>query len=265
MTIKNALTLAKSSLNTHKEEAVFILCEYLQKDRTWLFLNENKEFNEKPYFKLIKRFKKGVPFEYLFKKANFYGLDFKIKKGILIPRYDSEILLLKICEIYKKYKPKKILEIGFGSGILSIILAKKFNCKITACDISKRALKMAKKNAKIHQVSHLINFVLMDFKKIKGNFDFIFSNPPYIKNTYKLDKWVLSEPKKALYGGVRGYEILQDIIDFSYKKRVKFLACEFGHDQKEILKKILKKKHFKAEFFKDENNFDRVFYAINTK
>jgi len=258
--LRQALNSAKKLLADKESEAVFILCEYLKKDRTWLLLNEDLEFDEKPYFKLINSFHKGEPFEYIFKKANFYGLEFKIEKGVLIPRYDSEILLELCLQELKQKAYNNILEIGFGSGILSIVLAKLLAVKITACDINKKALKIAKDNAKIHKVDHLIKFVLKDFRELRGEFDFIFSNPPYIKNNYKCDKWVKKEPKNALFGGEKGYEFLEEIINFSCKKGVKVLACEFGYDQKEFLEKILES-NFKSKFFKDERGFDRAFMA----
>ncbi|TEY00909.1 HemK/PrmC family methyltransferase [Campylobacter sp. US33a] len=261
MTIKQALILAKDTLLEHKNEALFILCEHLQKDRAWLFLNENLEFDEKPYFKLIKRFQNGEPFEYIFKKANFWGLEFYIEKGVLIPRYDSEILLTHLISTCQKHSYKNILEIGFGSGILSIVLAKTLHLKIQACDINPLALQIAKKNAKIHKVDHLIDFTLCDFKDLKGNFDLIFSNPPYIKNDYKLDIWVQNEPKEALFGGVKGYEILEQIIHFSSRTKAKTLACEFGYNQKEILSQLLQDKFSHISFFQDEQGFDRAFIA----
>ncbi|MFQ6341646.1 HemK/PrmC family methyltransferase [Campylobacter sp. VTCC 70190] len=265
MTIKNALTQAKMLLQGYENEAAFILCEYLQRDKTWLFLNSDFDFDEKPYFKLIKRFKGGEPFEYIFEKANFWGLEFKVKRGVLIPRYDSEILLSLILKLCQSYAFKKILEIGFGSGILSIILAKELGVKITACDISTKALEIAKQNAKLHAVEALIDFKLCDFRELEGNFDFIFSNPPYIKNSYPLDIWVQQEPKEALFGGEQGYEILEEIIHFSISKKTKILACELAYDQKEILEKILSQQNYASEFFKDERGYNRAFVAKFTK
>ncbi|EJX6103921.1 class I SAM-dependent methyltransferase, partial [Campylobacter coli] len=97
--------------------------------------------------------------------------------------------------------------------------------------------------------------------QIKENYDFIFSNPPYIKNSYPIDIWVQKEPKEALFGGEKGYEILEEIIHFSLDKKVKFLACEFGYDQKEILEKILYQNNFIVDFFKDEQGYNRAFVA----
>ncbi len=263
MKVCEALKLAKAELAGSERYAEFILLEFLGKDRAWLFLNGEFEFDEKPYFRLVRRFANGEPFEYIFEKASFYGFDLRVRKGVLIPRFDSEILL-KICldELANKGY-KGILEIGFGSGASSIALAKHLGRKITACDISKKAFSLALQNAKAHGVGHLIDFRLCNFTQIQGDFDFIFSNPPYIAKNYPLDKWVLKEPKRALFGGEQGHEMLEKIIVFAKNKRVKALACEFGYNQRKILHKILHKNGFEAEFFKDTGGFDRAFLARN--
>ncbi|TQR34727.1 peptide chain release factor N(5)-glutamine methyltransferase [Campylobacter sp. MIT 99-7217] len=261
MKIKDALKISKKLLQNHENEAVFFLCEYLACDKSWLFLNEHYDFDEKPFFALIDRFLQGEPFEYIFKKASFYGLDFYMQKGVLIPRFDSEILLELVRKELVNNPYKKILEIGFGSGILSIVLAKLTQKKITACDVSKKALNLAIKNARLHKVEDLIDFRLCDFKDMQDDFDLIFSNPPYIAKNYPLDQWVLKEPKKALFGGIKGHEILEKIILFAKAKKAKCLACEFGFDQKEILHEILVKNGFEAKFYKDYQGFDRAFCA----
>lgn len=261
MTIKDALNHAKITLKEHSKMAEFILMELLKCERAWLFLNAGREFDEKPYFSLVRRFLHGEPFEYIFGKASFYGLDFAVKKGVLIPRFDSEILLEICLKALKKGTFKRILEIGVGSGILSIVLAKNLGIKIVACDLSKKAISLAYQNAKSHKVEHLIDFKHAKFEKIDAAWDFIFANPPYIARNYPLDIWVQKEPKTALFGGEKGWEMLENIILYAKSHNAKSLACEFGYDQKEILHKILHKNGFKAEFFKDTKGFDRAFLA----
>ncbi|EAK9857564.1 peptide chain release factor N(5)-glutamine methyltransferase [Campylobacter lari] len=265
ISIKQALKQAYAKDPTHKEYILFILCELLQKDKAWIFLNPEFQIDEKVFLEYVDKFLNGEPFEYLFQKTQFYGFDFFTKKGVLIPRFDSEILLERCLEILDHNSFKNILEIGFGSGILSISLAKLKQIFIQACDINPKALELAKKNADFHNVSNLINFQLCDFKTMQGNFDFIFSNPPYIKNNYPLDKWVQNEPHNALFGGDKGWEILHEIILFAKNHNTKVLACEFGYDQKAILNKILEENDFKATFYQDYNGFDRVFVAWNLK
>lgn len=265
ISIHQALKQAYTKDPTHKEYILFILCELLQKDKAWIFLNPDFQIDEKIFFDYVDKFLHGEPFEYLFQKTQFYGLDFFVEKGVLIPRFDSEVLLEKCLEILEHHTFKNILEIGFGSGILSICLAKLKKNHIHACDINKKALELAKKNADFHGVSNKIDFQLCDFKNIQGNFDFIFSNPPYIKNDYPLDKWVQNEPHNALFGGDNGWEILHEIILFAKNQNTKVLACEFGYDQKTILQKLLEENGFKASFYKDYSGFDRAFVAWNLK
>ena len=264
MKICQALKLAKAKLYGNARYAELIMLEFLGQDKAWLFLNADTDINAKAYFALVSRFARGEPFEYLFQKASFYGLDLHAKKGVLIPRFDSEILLEICLDELSKRDYKGILEIGFGSGALSIALAKHTGRKISACDISKKAFSLAKENAKLHKVEHLIDFQLCDFKKIKGKFDFIFSNPPYIARNYPLDKWVQKEPKFALFGGKNGYETLAQIIKFAKQNGAKTLVCEFGYNQRKILHTILHKNGCDAEFFKDTGDFDRAFLARNS-
>lgn len=265
MTIKQALKIAQKKDEKHKEHILFILCEFLKKDKAWVFLNPNFTINEKEFFTLVDRFLDGEPFEYIFEKSEFFGLDFLAQKGVLIPRFDSEILAQKCLELVEKHSFSKILEIGFGSGILSIVLAKFKKIFIQACDINPIALELAKKNAKLHGVENCIDFKLCDFRALNEDFDFIFSNPPYIKNDYILDKWVQNEPKSALFGGENGWEILEEIIIFAKEKNTKILACEIGYDQKEILEEMLKFYDFQVQFYKDFNGFYRSFVAYNNQ
>lgn len=209
---------------------------------------------------LAKRYKNGEPLEYICGFCEFFGLKFSVKKGVLIPRDESEILAQKTLEIARNFTCPKICEIGFGSGIICIFLAKNLpNAKIMATDISVIALEVAAKNAYNHGVKiDFINTSLLD--GINENFDIIVSNPPYISKNYCLEKRVLAEPKEALIGGENGDEILQTIIKIS-STRTKFLLCEIGYDQKEGLSKSLSKFGYKFEFYKDLAGFDRGFVA----
>lgn len=215
--------------------------------------------DEKPYLSLLQRYKEGEPYEYIFNKAYFYGEEFFIKSGVLIPRFDTQILLDLCLEEIKKNSFTQILEIGFGSGILSIMLAKLAKVRIKAIDINPIALDVAMQNAKAHGVLHMIDFKLASFEELACKYDFIISNPPYISNNYKLDKYVQSEPKSALFGGECGHELLEKIIHFA--KSSKVLACEIGYDQKKILSTILEKEGFDFSFYKDLSGYDRAFVA----
>lgn len=223
----------------------------------WIILNENFVLDSE-FLVIFEKFASGYPLEYITNKASFYGLDFYVKDGVLVPRTETEILIDKILEL--NLQDPKICEIGFGSGIVSIVLKKLIpNAQITATDISQIALEVASKNASKFGVC--VDFVISNLlDKVSGNFDLIVSNPPYIANGYKLDKWVLSEPKEALFGGECGDEILKKIIEIS-SSRCEFLACEMGYDQKKSMQETLSKFGFEARFYKDYSDFDRGFVA----
>ncbi len=131
---------------------------------------------------------------------------------------------------YAKNTFNGILEIGFGSGILSIILAKELGLKITACDINLKALELALENAKLHKVDHLIDFKLCNFKQIKENYDFIFQIHPILKfisyrylGAKRTQRGFYLEEKKDMK--------LEEIIHFSLDKKLNF-SLQIGYDQK---------------------------------
>lgn len=228
-----------------------------------LILNLNSQIqDEARYMNLAHKYKNGTPLEYITGIAQFFGREFFVDERVLIPRFETEILVEKALNIAKKMTNPKICEIGVGSGIISISLKKKHeNACISATDISSDALDVAKMNALKYEVD--INFIhcsLMD--KIYDDMDIIISNPPYISSSYIVDKWVSKEPKIALFGGDSGDEILFEIITLT-KSRAKFLCCEIGFDQKERLSKFLKQSGFETEFYQDLAGFDRGFIAKN--
>ena len=235
----------------------------------WIFLNLNRELdNADGYFALAKRFANHEPLEYITGEAGFYGLTFNVKKGVLIPRPETEILVERSLEVLSNLPaqngPPLVAEIGAGSGIISICLALNSNAKIIASDISDDALNLARQNAAKFGVEDRIEFVKCSYlDQIYGRFDLLVSNPPYIARDYGLDKFVLNEPHEALFGGAKGDEILKNIVLLARNRGVKYLACEMGYDQRESMQNALKFNGFEAEFYKDLAGFDRGFVARN--
>ena len=231
-----------------------------------------KWLKEKLREKIIKKLNKGLPIQYITKKANFYGKEYYVNKNTLIPRPETEILVHKTNQLIEKHMNHKninILEIGTGSGIISITLKKlNQNYNITATDISRKALKVAKKNAKTHNTT--ITFKKTDlYKGINQKYDIIISNPPYIEeNSKNIEKIVKdNEPKQALFGGKDGLDyyrrILKDITKIINKNHI--IALEIGENQGQKIKKIIKKHLPKDKIIikKDYNNYDRYIYIIS--
>lgn len=275
MTVNDALKAAVSLIAPACEisganparVAKALLMSYLGVKIEWIFLNLNRELDDADgYFALVTRFANHEPLEYITGEAGFYGLSFNVKKGVLIPRPETEILVEKSLEILSNLPARgespRVAEIGTGSGIISICLALNSNAKIIASDISNDALNLARENAAKFGVEDRIEFVKCAYlDQIYGRFDLLVSNPPYIARDYRLDKFVLNEPHEALFGGAAGDEILKNIILVAKNRGVKYLACEMGYDQRESMQSALKFNGFEAEFYKDLAGFDRGFVA----
>ncbi len=248
------------------KEVEILLLHLLEKNTIWLHLNYDKECScEVELKKLVQRRAQEYPLEYITKKASFYGEMFEVQEGVLIPRPETEILVDKALEVIKDIKSPKILEIGVGSGIISVMLALLVeDIEIVSVDINDKALELAKRNAIKHKVEDKITFIKSDLftnvpKEIK--FDMVVSNPPYIADDYKLPKNVKFEPSNALFGGKVGDELLKNIIDTTLNKKIKYLLCEMGYDQKKPLNKYVSENYKikKIEFYKDYEDFDRGF------
>ncbi len=269
MTIKETIKKYSSRLKyiTHipAKEVEILMLHLLDKNTIWLHLNYNEEFiYEKKLEKLISKREKNYPLEYLINKASFYGETFIVKEGVLIPRPETEILLENTLDIIEKEnKNFKVLEIGTGSGILSVMLALLIkDISIIAVDINEKALDLAKENAIKHNVLDKIDFRLSNlYEKVpEDDIDLVISNPPYIADDYILPQNVKYEPSNALFGGKVGDELLKDIIEQTANKKIKHLLCEMGYDQKKSLEEYFK--NFEVEkysFYKDYEKFDRGF------
>jgi release factor glutamine methyltransferase len=213
---------------------------------------------------LVNQRAKDYPLEYITKRASFYGESFNVQEGVLIPRPQTEILVQKAIEKLETISKPKVIEIGTGSGIISIMLALLIkNIEIVAVDINDKALKLASSNAIKHNVDKKITFInsnLFENININDKFDMCISNPPYIANDYKLPKNVTYEPKNALFGGVKGDELLEKIVLQTSNRSIKYLYCEMGYDQKKQLNKYIEQFDINSlEFYKDFEKFDRGF------
>ena len=269
MTIKDTVKKYTNELKqvTHipAKEVEILMLHLLEKNTIWLHLNYNNEFlKEKELANLVKKRATNYPLEYIINKASFYGEMFIVKEGVLIPRPETEFLLENALEILKdKKETHTILEIGTGSGIISVMLALLVpNIKIIAVDINEKALALAKENAIKHNVQDKIEFRLSNLYE-NVNEDDIFlciSNPPYIANDYKLPTNVKYEPSNALFGGNVGDELLKDIIKDTSKRKIPYLLCEMGYDQKNPLENYFKEFNVDSySFYKDYESFDRGF------
>ncbi len=244
----------------------------LSRERLLINLSNNLETaNFNKFKKLVLRRKKKEPIAYIFKNKEFWKYNFKVNRGVLIPRPETEIIVNKTLKLISLNASKKILDIGTGSGCIMLsILKERPKCNGTAIDISKKALKVAITNAKMHHLQNKIRFINNDIDKFNYNkYDFILSNPPYINSIdiKRLDKdIILYEPLVALQAGIDGLRVIRKLIKKSrtlLKKNGK-LIFEIGKNQLiDVIKLLNKNKFYINEVCKDLQSHPRV--IVSTK
>lgn len=216
----------------------------------------------------LKRLKQGEPVQYIIGNVNFYGNTLKVTKDVLIPRFETELLVDKTINYIKEYlnKEVKILDIGTGSGAISITLKKELNCSIDAIDISEKALEIAKENAKNNKTD--INFFKSDiFSNIKDKYDVIISNPPYISEDEEIEDIVKNnEPHIALFAKNKGLEFYERILKeaSNYINNKAIIAFEIGRYQGNEIIEIAKKyiPNSKISLEKDYPGLDRYIFIL---
>ncbi|MBC6695385.1 peptide chain release factor N(5)-glutamine methyltransferase [Terrisporobacter mayombei] len=240
-------------------------------DRLYIHLNLEKVLSEEEdnlFLKLINERLNNRPIAYIVGNREFMGLDFYVQEGVLIPRPDTEILVEEVIEIGKNKGEIEILDIGTGSGAITVSLAKYLdNANLTSVDISDIALEVGKKNAISNNVDNKIEFIKSNlFTEIDKDkkFDVIVSNPPYIrkKDVENLESQVKDfEPYTALEGGEDGLDFYRKITEQAklYLKENGVLAYEVGHDQSEDVSKLMEINGYTNIYTKkDLQGIDRV-------
>lgn len=253
-----------------KVDGEIILEHYFRLNKLDIFLNRKKELSKDEEIKIneiYEQYRKDYPIQYILGLWNFYGRDFFVEEGVLIPRFETEILIEKILELKEKFS--KILEIGVGTGIISLTLSMELNDSvIKGVDISEQAIDLANRNKEKFNIKNVefLKSNLFNSIDVGEKFDLIVSNPPYInmEDMKKLHKKLDYEPQNALYGGEDGLYFYREIIEKSkeYLTEDGYLAFEIGYDQGKYLKSYLKEYGFKKiNLYKDYNDFDRCIIA----
>jgi len=268
ISIKESLVWAKETLQEACErpqfEAELLLAYHLKKERTYLLIHENDNYeNFEAFKKLIQRRAVNEPYEYIVGSASFYDIHLKVEEGVLIPRPETEILIDLVAEIIEKENITRIAEIGVGSGAISVVLARKFpELQIISTDICDAPLKVAGKNIDTFALNEQIKLRKSNLiDEISEEVELVVSNPPYIAEDFLLESNVVDyEPKEALFGGRVGDELLKQIILDVKERDIKYLACEMGYDQKEPIQLFVNEIGVKSiKFYKDLAGFDRGF------
>lgn len=255
---KSIQYLKKYNVENARLDAEYIFAHVLGVKRVSLILNFDMEISEenknliRKY--IVRRGKFREPLQYILKEWEFYGRTFKVAEGVLIPRPDTEILAEQCIILMKDFENPKILDIGTGSGAISVTLAKELpNSEVLGLDISDEALKIAVENRELNGASNL-KFLKSDvFQHVKEkNYDLIVSNPPYIpveEYNELMPEVKQYEPRMALTDGGDGYYFYRKISEESmgYLKNGGYLAFEVGYNQGETVSQLMEKNGFRIE------------------
>ena len=254
MNYKDAINLGSRTLKSNNLDSELLLAKTLNLTREEILINLQTQINQKKlldFKKLINRRKLNEPIAYILNSKEFWKYKFYVNYNVLIPRPETEMIVEESLKNINFDKSIKLLDIGTGSGCIIIsILNDRPNCYGSAIDICEKALKVAKYNAKMHHLTNKINFINMDIDKfLNCKYDFIISNPPYIKkfDLKRLESNVrLYEPAVALEAGTDGFSGIKKIIIKSSKllKKNGQLIFEIGEKQVEYSKYLLKKNGF---------------------
>ena len=252
--VKGGKILSNNKIKSSLLDSEILMSKAVNRDRKFVIKNLEKEIKKDTleYFKkLIYQRARGKPISYITGIKDFWNFQFHITKGVLIPRPDTEVLIEEVLKITKYKKKLRILDIGVGSGcILLSILKERKNFIGVGIDLSKKCIDLSALNASNLNLSDRVKFFKSNIDNFNnGKYDLIVSNPPYINqiDLNNLDKSVRDfEPRLALNGGLDGLsEIRKVIIKSSELVKINGkLIIEIGFDQKEKVKKILKKKGF---------------------
>ncbi len=265
--------LREAGIDAASAEVEIILLTLLDVERIDLYLYGAKLIDDKiveKFRKIIERRATRYPLQYILGEAWFYGRKFSVTEDVMVPTPETELL----CEIainfarFKKINQPTILDIGAGSGVVTVTMACELpDAAITAADISEAALRIARQNAQSYFAEDRITFICSDmFEALTpdSRFDLILSNPPYISDDeYKdLPPEVLADPKISLVSGIEGMDIIRRLIDTApeYLKENGRLMFEIGYNQADLIAKITESdnRYKSISIIKDLNDIDRV-------
>ena len=250
------IVLKKSKITSYRLDSELLLSKVLNKNREEVLINLDQEISQNyfsTYKELISRRSQNEPVAYILQEKEFWSKNFFVSCDTLIPRPETELMVEKLVKIFDE-KKISILDMGTGSGcILISLLSELKKSKGIGIDISKKALKIAKKNLENHKMQNKIKLFNRSFEgEFNEKFDLIVSNPPYIKSQeiQRLAEDIKKyEPIIALDGGKDGLDLIKKVI-YKAKDILKdkgMLALEIGNKQFKIVSEILLKNNYKIE------------------
>lgn len=276
MTVKELIAsstelLINNNIENASNEALFIAEKVFEKNRTELILMHASEATEKQaeqFRHYIEKRLSGLPLQYCIGEWDFYGNTYKVGKGVLIPRPETE----ELCDIaianLKELKEPAIIDLCAGSGCIGLTIKNNIpDATVFLVEKSREALSYLIENAGSVCKNQFVSIVNGDvlntdsFNETFDKVDAIISNPPYIKRGEldSLQSEVQFEPMMALDGGADGYDFYRVICGewHRYLKNDGFIALECGEEQAEYICTLFDSSLFETEIVKDFNSVDR--------
>lgn len=262
--------LENNNIENSKFEAQSLLQKAFSLDKVGFIMHKTDKADEncsQNFLKLIEKRISGEPLQYILGEWSFMGFDFKVGRGVLIPRDDTEVVVNLCIDFLKNRTDKKTVDLCSGSGAIAVALDKISGAKVTAVEIDETAFSYLETNVKENNSS--VKPVMADALKIcetfaDGELDLIVSNPPYIKSAdiETLQKEVQLEPRLALDGGEDGCDFYREIVNRWSRKLKKggALAFELGEGQADAVKALMTEQGFSD--FKISLDFGGVQRAI---
>jgi release factor glutamine methyltransferase len=256
-----------------RRDAEALLLHTLRKDRAWLMAHSSEaptDGEAELYADLLERRYRGEPIQYITGDQEFYGLPFHVTPDVLIPRPETEHLVEKAIALAVAFERPRIVDVGTGSGAIAVTLAHSLpHAQITALEISRPALEIARGNAELNGIANRIRFAQSELLASVADerFEMVVSNPPYVPT---VDRDSLSvevrehEPALALFAGEDGLDVYRRLIPaaFSVLEAGGFLVLEVGYGQSEAVRAILVRCGFhRVEFMPDLQGIARVAVA----
>jgi len=261
--------LRKKGFESPRLEAQILLAHALGCKKIDLYVRHDEEPAEDKraaFREMIKKRSEGMPVAYLVGHREFYSLEFAVSPAVLIPRPETETLVMEALRRLKPLAAPRVLDIGTGSGVIAVAIAKQHQAaRIAAVDVSAAALTVAASNAQRHGVADRVTFLEGDlFGPVAGQaFDLIVSNPPYIADAEfaSLDVGVREfEPRAALAGGPDGLDFYRRIAAdaASFLSPGGTVVVEIGATQEAAVRELFAARLEPGPSFKDAAGRPRV-------
>lgn len=262
----------KRKIDHPRLNAEHLLAHVLGRTRMELYLEFERKLLESelaPLRDLVRRRSEGEPLQHLLGTVEFCGQTFLCDKRAMVPRPETEQLVeLLEAEVRSQKSALSIVDVGTGSGVIALSLAKKIpEAEVFAVDVSEEALSLAKENAERLGFGERVRFLKSDLlANVEGTFDIVVANLPYIarQDRHLLSREVLHDPEIALFAGANGEEVLRALIDQA-PSRLKpggLLALEIGIGQADALLELLAQKKYNDISVKsDYSDVSRFLFA----